>query len=166
MPEQKSLVINTGPILALVAATGNLNILKDLYSQVLVTREVKEEICFKGDNSFGMKEFLDATFLIQNDKTTHLYPYLKHSLDKGEASVIQYAINNNIQNVCIDEVAGRRLARLHDLQVTGSLGIMIKAKKSGYHIDLNVAIYNMKQRGIFLSDSLIKETLRMAGDSE
>ena len=40
MPEQKSVVINTGPILALVSALGDLNILKILYHKVIVPFEV------------------------------------------------------------------------------------------------------------------------------
>jgi predicted nucleic acid-binding protein len=35
---------------------------------------------------------------------------LLNSLDAGEASVIQLALNERIRTVCIDESAGRRLA--------------------------------------------------------
>ncbi|MCP2730476.1 hypothetical protein NJ959_18780 [Symplocastrum sp. BBK-W-15] len=34
-------------------------------------------------------------------------------------------MNENIQTVCIDEVAGRRIARLSGLSVTGSIGILL-----------------------------------------
>jgi len=59
------MVINTGPILALIAATGNLKLLSKLYKQVIVTYEVKEEICIKGLKYFGVNEFQKATFLVQ-----------------------------------------------------------------------------------------------------
>jgi predicted nucleic acid-binding protein len=39
MPES-AIVINTGPILALIAATGDLSLLPKLYSRVIVPREV------------------------------------------------------------------------------------------------------------------------------
>jgi predicted nucleic acid-binding protein len=43
MPEKtKTLVINTGPIIALVAALGNLSILKELYKKVIVPYEVSQ----------------------------------------------------------------------------------------------------------------------------
>jgi len=41
MHDKKSIVINTGPILALIAATGNLNLLKELYHPIYVTLEVQ-----------------------------------------------------------------------------------------------------------------------------
>ncbi len=40
MPEIKEIVINTGPLLALIAALGDLSFLKSLYKRVLVPLEV------------------------------------------------------------------------------------------------------------------------------
>lgn len=164
MPDKKSLVINTGPIIALIAATGSLSLLEKLYKQVFITLEVKDEICYKGNNFFGIREFHEATFLTQNEKPVQLTPILKHSLDVGEASVIQYALDNNISNVCIDEAMGRRMARLNELKVTGSLGILLKAKNNGIKISIKKAINNMQQRGIFLSDELIEKAFNLANE--
>jgi len=41
------------------------------------------------------------------------------------------AINKKIDTVSIDEAVGRRIARLNDLKLIGSLGILIKAKQNG-----------------------------------
>ena len=40
MPERKDLVINTGPLLALMASIGDLSLLEQLYNHVLVPFEV------------------------------------------------------------------------------------------------------------------------------
>ena len=42
MPETEKLVINTGPLLALIAGVGDLSLLKLLYKRVLVPFEVCE----------------------------------------------------------------------------------------------------------------------------
>lgn len=165
MPDSQTLVINTGPILALIAAQGNLQILKKLYKRVIVTHEVKEEICYKGLNSFGVNEFKEATFLTQINEPLSIAPLLKNSIDIGEASVIQYASDNDFA-VCIDETVGRRMARLYDLRITGSLGILLKAKKQGYDINIVKAISSMKQKGIFISEKLANKALKMASKSE
>ena len=60
MPDQKSLVINTGPIIALIAATGDLNLLDKLYDRIFVPLAVKNELYYKGDEFFGVKEFKKA----------------------------------------------------------------------------------------------------------
>ncbi len=44
MPETDKIVINTGPILALIAGLGDLNVLNSLYKRVVVPYEVCEEI--------------------------------------------------------------------------------------------------------------------------
>jgi len=41
MPETEKLVINTGPLLALIAGVGDLSLLKLLYKRVLVPFEVE-----------------------------------------------------------------------------------------------------------------------------
>ena len=52
MPES-AIVINTGPIIALIAATGDLSLLPKLYSRVVVPREVCDELLANGGTMFG-----------------------------------------------------------------------------------------------------------------
>jgi predicted nucleic acid-binding protein len=50
MPELKSIVINNGPLIAIVAATGSLDILKGLYASIVVPFEVSQEILVGGSS--------------------------------------------------------------------------------------------------------------------
>ena len=86
-------------------------------------------------------------------------PYLQNWLDRGEASVIQTAIQEGIELVCIDEVAGRRIARLSKLSLTGSVGILLKAKSMGYQLSIPEALNRMRARGIWLSKSVVRFAL-------
>ncbi|MGM0411449.1 MAG: DUF3368 domain-containing protein [Bacillota bacterium] len=115
----KKIVINTGPIIALIAALSDLEILKKLYKKVIVPYEVSEEILAKGKERYDAKIFNSYNWIEKHKKPIKIEPFLKNSLDKGEASVIQTAMNENIETVCIDEVADRRIARLNNLKVTG-----------------------------------------------
>jgi len=63
MPELKEIVINTSPLLAIIAACSNLEILRKLYKKVYVPFEVHEEILKGGITGFGIKEFERAKFL-------------------------------------------------------------------------------------------------------
>ena len=49
----------------------------------------------------------------------------------------------------------RRLARLSNLNVTGSIGILLKAKSLGYPISMSDAINRMNERGIWLSRDVV-----------
>ncbi|NMF62610.1 hypothetical protein DP113_08775 [Brasilonema octagenarum UFV-E1] len=65
----------------------------------------------------------------------------------------------------IDETAGRRVARLSSLSVTGTIGILLRAKKEGYPVSLQQAIERMLTRGIRLSATVITFALEQAGES-
>ena len=58
--------------------------------------------------------------------------------------VIQTALDEGVERVCIDEAVGPRMARLNGLTVTGSVGILVKARQRGYTIDLAAAVQRMR----------------------
>lgn len=155
MHERKVLVSNTTPLIALTAALGSLEILKFLYARVVVPFEVAQEVRAGGRSSFGVDVFDSARWLDVQTQSVELSPFLKNSLDLGEASVIQTALNLSLPLVCIDEEVGRRMARLSGLTLTGTLGVLIKAKQLGFEVNMPTAIANMRQHGIWLSQSLI-----------
>ncbi len=104
-----------------------------LYDRVIVPLEVDEEIHAIGIDAPGVAAFDRATWLERLEEPAAMTPYLRNSLDRGEASVIQSALDLQIPLVCIDESVGRRVARLSGLTLTGSIGVLIKARNGGEH---------------------------------
>jgi predicted nucleic acid-binding protein len=94
MPSTNQIVINTSPLIALVAAVGDLKILESLYKDVLVPFEVYQEILIGGTTGFAVTEFQSASWLQKQSSPLNISPLLFNSLDLGEASVIQLALNN------------------------------------------------------------------------
>jgi predicted nucleic acid-binding protein len=164
MPDRKELVINTGPLIALVAAASNLEILRGLYSRVIVPFEVCGEIITGGSTGFAVPEFQAATFLEKRSTPTDISAFLTNSLDPGEASVIQTALDLRIATVCIDEAVGRRIARLNALAVTGSIGIMLRAKQQGVPLSLRTALDSMRRHGIWVGKEVADAALKQAGE--
>jgi len=167
MPETERIVIDTAPLISLVAALGDLKVLQSLYSQVLVPFEVCQEILAGGSSGFAVAEFEAAVWLQKWSYPLKISPSLLiSSLDRGEASVIQLAINEKVQTVCIDETVGRRVAKSNDLLVTGSIAILLRAKKEGCSFSMQEAIQRMRNRGIRLSEKLVNFALSQAGESD
>jgi predicted nucleic acid-binding protein len=164
MPNTENIVINTGPIIALVAAIGELKVLASLYRKVLVPFEVIAELHAAGPKGFAVGEFEDATWLVKWTKPLNISPILSNSLDLGEASVIQLALNEKVRTVCIDEPRGRSVARLSGLSITGSIGILLRAKNQGHPITIQDSIKRMTEKGIWLSEKVIKFALKQAGE--
>ena len=166
MPEAKEIVINTGPLLALISAMGDLSLLKSLYRRVLVPFEVCREIECGGVSSFGLDEFNHDNFIEKRSHPLTISPFLRNTLDLGEAAVIQLALDEKIETVCIDESIGRRIARLNGLNLTGSIGILIRARKNGSAFSMRNAIDRMQSRGIYLSQTVIAFALSQTAEKK
>lgn len=163
MPETQEIVINTGPLIAIVAALGGLEVLK-IYKRVCVPLEVCREITTGESSRFAAPEF-EAAHWVEKWKQPQSPPaMLLNTLDIGEASVIQLALKERIRTVCIDESAGRRVARLNGLLLTGSVGILLRARREGRSFSIREAIRSMKRHGIWISQSVEDYALREAGE--
>jgi predicted nucleic acid-binding protein len=151
MPDPgRSLVINTTPLIALAVATNSLDVLRLLYDRVLVPMEVGQEILAAGNSAPGVAAFNDALWLERMGVPQEIPVFLRNSLDKGEASVVQAALDQGIARVCIDEKVGRRIARLNGLSVTGSIGILAKARQHGFVLEVDAALARLRGHGIWI----------------
>ena len=164
MPETEEFVVNTGPLLALIAGIGDLSLLESLYKRVLVPFEVCQEIEAGGACGFGVSEFRKSSFIEKRSNLLTITPFLRNALDLGEASVIQLALDENIHTVCIDESMGRRIARLNGLKLTGSIGVLIRAKQDGSDFSMREAINRMQSQGIYLSQKVVDFALKQANE--
>ena len=85
MPDTQKIVINTSPLISLIAAWGSLDRLQSLYQEVWVPVEVRQEILKGGVNNFGVAEFQVANWLIQQQDPVTISPFLLNSLDLARA---------------------------------------------------------------------------------
>jgi predicted nucleic acid-binding protein len=161
----REIVFNTGPVIALVAATGGLSWLSDLYGRVWIPNEVYSEILAGGYEVPELVALKAAANVVQiQSGLENIPPVLVSELDHGEASVIQTALNRKIETVAIDEKTGRRVARLHGLKVTGSLGILVRARNQGIINNLTLCVSKMRAKGIWISDALVNQALSAVGE--
>jgi predicted nucleic acid-binding protein len=103
------IVINTGPLIAMVAATGNLNWLPSLYGRIVIPYEVLQEIEAGGPGNLEIIALraVEHQVLI-GGQSTQIDAAMLRELDLGESSVISSALIHAIDTVAIDEKAGRR----------------------------------------------------------
>ena len=156
------LVADTSPLLAL-ARLDFLTLLGQLFSSVCVTQTVITECLAKPESSDALriKEALaDGRLIIVNDPVARAS--LKH-LDVGEMSALEYAIQHSV-TILIDERAGRLAAKAHHLNVVGTLGILLLAKRKGFLPLIKPKIYELRNSGYFISDSLVTYVLELANE--
>ena len=93
-----------------------------------------------------------------------LSPLATAALDTGEAAVIQLALEQSIEYVCIDELKGRRAALAVGLKVVGSLGLIGRAKTSSLITQARPFIEKAQNEGIFYDETLVETFLKSIGE--
>lgn len=166
MPESSDLVVvNATPLIAL-SLIGKLDLLQRLYGEVLVPPAVKSEVLAGGQHGVGIAEVRAATWLrVVSLRDPRRAELLLTDLDRGEAEVIALAQEQDADLVIIDERLARRHARRVGLELTGTLGVLLKAKAVGLVPSVAPLIDTLRLGGIRLSDAIVAEALRIAGET-
>ena len=162
MPNKPSLVINTSPLVALAAALDDFQIVGEV-ATLIVPGEVMAELQAGSARDDAARRIQSASCCAIRANFQSLPLALQSALGNGEAAVIHTALTESISTVIIDERKGRRLATLHGLRVTGSLGLLLALQRRGLLPSIRPAIARMKSKGIHLSDELVNDALRLEG---
>jgi predicted nucleic acid-binding protein len=164
MPGKSSLVlvINSSPLVALTAALPDFQALAQIVERFIVPAEVLKELA-AGHLKDDTAALVQATAWCEIRPPRPKTPLASYAtLGVGETAVIETALEENWPKVAIDELRGRRFARLCGLQVIGSLGIIVEAYRAGLVSSVDTVVSRMKAKGIFLSEAAIREALKAA----
>lgn len=163
MPEGP-IVCDTGPLIAL-SLIDQLDILRRLYRRVLVPRAVLDEVTAGGEDRPGASAIVAADWLEPVDDVTP-DPLLAGELGPGEAAVIAAAYEIQARLVLLDERKARRIAaRAYGLQVKGSAGILVAAKRAGLIVEVRPFLDSMVRKGYFLSQRLVERATSESGEA-
>jgi uncharacterized protein len=124
-------VSDTSAVLNL-ARINRLDILRALYGEVLIPSAVYEELTDTADDLTAAIDFVSEPWLIvavaeDRDQVRRF----RRDLDRGEAEAIALAIERRADLILVDEKRGRRIAAAAGLTVTGLLGVVARAKRTG-----------------------------------
>lgn len=81
------------------------------------------------------------------------------NLGKGESEVIALASKTNIKTI-IDDLKARNVAETLGLNVTGTIGILLKAEKLGLIESAYHKAKELKNTGFYVSDELLNDINR------
>ncbi len=157
------IVSNTGPLLGL-SRIGRIDILGRMFPQVIVPREVADELLLTpyADVDDLRRELERFTITIA---ATTAEPLLEAELDVGEAAVIATASARGSLPVLMDERKGRRVASIiYRLPVIGTGGLLVAAKRLGLVSTIRPLLEGMRSGGYHLGPTLVAECLRRAGE--
>lgn len=149
----KTIISDTSCFIVL-SNIGELTLLKSLYGQIITTSEIA--------NEFG-EEMPDwVTILEVNDK--YRQQLLEMQIDKGESSAIALALETPDCTVILDDFKARKIAEQLGLKITGTIGVIIKAKLKGIIPTIKPILSKIRTTDFRLTPELELLALKEAGE--
>jgi predicted nucleic acid-binding protein len=145
----KAIISDTSCLIAL-RNVDKLDVLKHLYGNVFVTKEVYLE--------FG--EDLPDWIVVCEVRNKQKQAEIANFLDVGEAASIALALEFEHSLLIIDEMKGRRIAKEFGIEIIGTVGILLLADKKGLVQDVWGLILKIVNKGFRLSDQLLEKLIK------
>jgi len=121
-----------------------LDLLHKVYGQIITTIDIATE--------FG--ETLPEWVEIQNVNDKYRQQLLEMQIDKGESSAIALALETPDCTVILDDNKARKVAERLGINVTGTIGVIIKAKLRGIIPSIKPLLEKIKQTDFRLSSEI------------
>ncbi len=155
------IVVSNTSVLLNLAVIGRLDILHQLYDNILVPKAVTDELARNGQAAVSTLEWIQIRPV--TDQVHALS--LQNILDIGEAESIVLAREVKADLLLIDERKGRSVALGFGLRLVGLLGILLVAKKQGMLTEIRPIVDELiAKAGFWVSQELYNKVLQLAGE--
>ena len=149
---------NASPLIAL-AQIERLELLEALFGGVIVSPAVAREVAPTLPQLPAWADVQPLTQPLASD-------VLAFALGAGERETISLAIEQSAERVLLDDLPARRLAITLGLQVTGTLGILLTAKREGLTGPIRPLLDGLAAHDFHASSRLFEHVLREAGEAD
>lgn len=170
-------VSNSGPLMAL-AKLGLLDLLPQLYEEVLVPAAVYAEVVARGTR-LGYPDALPVQVATEKKRLTLVEvsdeelpsDLASLPLDAGEKEAIHVALREPVDLVLLDDSKARHEAQTRGLAVRGTLGVIVQAYRSELltldEVDTSLGEISARD-DIWIADGLCRQVLQAleSGDAE
>jgi predicted nucleic acid-binding protein len=148
-------VFDATPLIAF-HQVGQLELVRRLFSHTLAPAIVANEV----RPSFGaLPPWIDVREIRE-------MPTFWRKIDSGERAAISLAMQLSADFVILDDLAGRLMAAELGLTVSGSLGLLVRAKRHGLLREVRPVMDEMIANGLYTSDRLRREILALADETD
>lgn len=162
------IVSDTSPITNL-AAIGQLDLLRKLYTTIVIPEAVYNEMVAVDKQVPGAVEVQTFGWIkrqaIANPQSVIDLQENQDGIDLGEAEAIILALEVKANLLLMDERRGRTLATKYGLNVTGLLGVLLQAKRNSFIALIKPSIDQLIEEADFrVSAELYATVLQTAGE--
>lgn len=150
----EKIIISDTTCLILLSKLGKLELLKMLFSTVIITPEIQQEY------NDRLPEWIHIESVVDQKR----FSFLKTILDEGEASAIALCLETPKSLLILDERKGRKLATDLGLPIIGTLGVLLEAKTHGYIPSMQSVVEQILASDFRISPELLNEILIKSGE--
>ena len=152
-------VVNASPLIFL-AQIDALHLLKDLADEISVPFSVRDEVLVPK----GQKSPIELPDWLRLREDLPLPSEIAGwDLGAGESQVLAHALIAGSEAV-LDDFEARQCARALGVPVTGTLGVLLRAKESKLIPAARPLLQELLRRGLYLSKELVDQALREVGE--
>ena len=156
-------ISNTSPLLYL-HQTGHLDLLRQIYGRVSLPSAVEYELRAGAALGVAVPTPAEHDWLtVLPVANPGLMPMVT-DLGPGETEAIALALENPGSLVILDDQLGRTIARAGGLRVTGTLGVILKAKQTGLLASVAAVVGEPRAAGLWIGDELARNVIAAAGE--
>ena len=157
------IVIADSSALVALSVCGCLHLLDQLFGEVKVPQAVYDEVCITNKaESLALRHYLSGKVC----SVTNAAPIEKPTgLGKGELEAISLYKQLSADLLLIDDAKAKKVAYLNNLEVMGSLGVLLLAKRQSLIEAIKPSVTLLRCSDIFISEALLSQVLAMANES-
>ena len=156
------IICDSSPLIAL-SIIDKLDLLTILFKDVFVPVSVFNEV-----SKQGKPESQRIAEWAQDKVTATIHKQLMQSfsllLDVGESEAMSLYFEKKADFLLIDEKKGRKIAVYNNMNVVGSLGVLLLAKQKGLIALIKPLLDKLQQSYIRISNELYLKTLHLADE--
>lgn len=157
-------ICNTSPMQYL-HQVGLLTILPALVGQVLIPPAVDAELGVGRSFGLDLPDPAQLGWVTIRPLTRLPAVALPSGLDAGEADVLALALECSDAVVILDDARARQAARVLGVRLTGTLGLLLDAKRVGLIPTIKPVLDDLQSRRFRLASQTRVLVLRLAGES-
>lgn len=160
----RRVIVNSTPLLVL-GNIGQLDVLHKMYGEIIIPEAVFREITEKDDAASQAVRAADNWIKVEAVQNPSEYALYRARLHAGEVETMILAQQSpKADLIVLDDNAARKTAEFLGLTVTGTIGILLKAKQNGIITQIKPLLNEIMQNGFFISDRLLQMILKAAGE--
>jgi predicted nucleic acid-binding protein len=143
---------------------GLFELFNELYGHITVPEAVKNELKEGQTQGEDVPQLERYPWVKIKSVSMPKYLQLIADLGPGESEVLALATNHPTALLVLDDKLARRIADMQGFRLTGTAGVLLRAKRKGLISELKPVIKKLLNLDFRLKPELVKEILTLAGE--